>query len=57
MLTNKTYCLQFFLLDVFKFDLSLLKHSIFRALERDFERVYLIIVGLSSYFTSWRFNL
>ena len=57
MLTNKTYCLQFFSLDVFKFDLSLLKHSIFRALERDFERVYLIIVGLSLYFTSWRFNL
>ena len=57
MLTNKTYCLQVFSLDVFKFDLYLLKHTIFRALKRDFERVYLIILGLSSYFTSWRFNL
>ena len=43
---------RFFLLNVLKFDLYLLKQSIFRALKRDLERTYLMIVGQSSYFTS-----
>ena len=50
---------RFFLLNVLKFDLYLLKQSIFRALKRDLERAYLMIVGQSSYFTCCcqRFNL
>lgn len=39
-------CLQVFLLNVLKFDLYLLKQSIFRAL-RDLEQAYLMIVGQS----------
>ena len=52
-------CLQGFFLNVLKFDLYLLKQSIFRVLKRDLERAYLMIVGQSSYFTScyWHFNL
>ena len=51
-------CLQVFSLNFFKFDLYLLKQSIFRVLKRHFEQEYLMIVGLSSYFTScyWCFN-
>ena len=52
-------CLQVFSLAVLKFDLYLLKQSIFRALKRDLERAYLMIVGQSSRFIPcyWRFNL
>lgn len=51
-------CLQVFLLNVLKFDLYLLKQSIFRAL-RDLEQAYLMIVGQSLHFTScyWHCNL
>ena len=51
-------CLHMFSLNVFKFDLYLLKQSIFKSLNRDFEQAYLMIVGQSSYFTSCycRFN-
>ena len=45
-------CLQVFSLNVLKFDLYVLKQSIFRALKRDLERAYLMIVGKSSHFTS-----
>ena len=46
-------------LNVLRFDLYLLKLSIFRALKRDLERAYLMIVGQSLHFTScyWRCNL
>ena len=52
-------CLQGFFLNVLKFDLYLLKQSIFRVLKGDLEWAYLMIVGQSSYFTScyWHFNL
>ena len=40
------YAFKFFLLNVLKFDLYLLKQSIFRAL-RDLEQAYLMIVGQS----------
>ena len=43
-------CLQVFSLNVLKFDLYVLKQSIFRALKRDLERAYLI--ASSSHFTS-----
>ena len=48
-----------FSLNVLKLDLFLLKQSIFRALNRDLERAYLMIVDQSPYFTycSNRFNL
>ena len=51
-------CPHMFSLNVFKFDLYLLKQSIFKSLNRDFEQAYLMIVGQSSYFTSCycRFN-
>ena len=51
-------CLHMFSLNVFKFDLYLLKQCIFKSLNRDFEQAYLMIVGQSSYFTSCycRFN-
>ena len=52
MLEN-TLCLQVFSLNVLKFDLYVLKQSIFRALKRDLERAYLMIVGKSSHFTSY----
>ena len=45
-------CLQVFSLNVLKFDLYVLKQSIFRALKRDLERAYLMIVSKSSHFTS-----
>ena len=45
-------CLQVFSLNVLKFDLYVLKQSIFRALKRDLERAYLMIEGKSSHFTS-----
>ena len=53
------YAFKVFSLNVLKFDLYLLKQSIFRVLKRDLERAYLMIVGQSSYFTScyWHFNL
>ena len=45
-------CLKVFSLNVLKFDLYVLKQSIFRALKRDLERAYLMIVSKSSHFTS-----
>ena len=39
-------------LNVLRFDLYLLKLSIFRALKRDLERAYLMIVGQSSHLAS-----
>ena len=56
---EKILCLQVFSLNVLKFDLYLLKQSIFRALKRDLDRAYLVTVGQCSHFTScyWRFNL
>ena len=40
--------LQVFSLNVLKFDLYVLKQSIFRALKRDLKRAYLMIIGKSS---------
>ena len=53
------YAFKFFSLKVLKFDLYLLKQNIFRALKRDLERGYLMIVGQSLHFAScfWRCNL
>ena len=45
-------CFQAFSLNVLKFDFYLLKQSIFRALKRDLEQAYLVVVGQSSHFTS-----
>ena len=52
-------CLQVFSLNVLKFEVYVLKQSIFRALKRDLERAYLMIIRKSSHFTScyWRCNL
>ena len=53
------YAFRFFRSMFSKFDLHLLKQSILRALKRDLERAYLMIVGRSWYFPSCyrRFNL
>ena len=46
-MTADILCIEVFSLSFFKFDLYLLKQSTLRALKRDLERVYLMIVGKS----------